>query len=184
MADSAVSSDTPGENIAIYTLYDASAEELTAICAACEKTGVKPSYGENKGYIHAAPQPKQDSIAAAVANHRALDKAGKWDADYFAIAETAAWREEGILAVTLSTYDFEEIEDVDAEEEDREGAKAVWARGYDTHRFRPAAVGIMFINLQIANMGWAEHKEWDAVQPGAPDSDDEEGNGIPPRDEK
>ncbi|KAM5545586.1 hypothetical protein V8D89_000624 [Ganoderma adspersum] len=171
-----------GEDIAIYTLYDASADELAAICIACEKTGAKPSYGEHKGYIHPAPQPKHDSVAAAVTYHRALDKAGKWDADYFAIAQTAEWRDAGILAVTLSTYDFEEMED--GNEDEQEEAKAARARGYDMHRFRPAAVGVMFINLQIANMGWVEYKEWDAVQPGEPDSDDEEGDGKPPGEEE
>ncbi|PIL34660.1 hypothetical protein GSI_03440 [Ganoderma sinense ZZ0214-1] len=168
-------SDNAGSDIAIYTLFDLSADELAAICAACEKTGAKPSNGENTGYIHPAPQPTHASVDAAIAYHRALDKAGKWDAHYFAIAETADWRDAGILAVTLNTYDFEEMEDGERDEREREEARTVQARGYDTHRFRADAVGIMFINLQIANMEWAEHKEWDAVQPGEPDSDDEEG---------
>ncbi|KAI1793655.1 hypothetical protein LXA43DRAFT_885266 [Ganoderma leucocontextum] len=162
------SSDIAGEEIAIYTLYDASAEELAAICTACEKSSAKPICGEHTGYIHPAPQHKHDSVAAVIAYHRALDKAGKWDAAYFAIAETAEWREEGILAATLSHYDYEEMDDVDSEE-----SKEARARGYDTHRFRPAAVGVMFINLQIANMSWAEFKGWGAVQPGEPDSDEE-----------
>ena len=72
----------------------------------------------------------------------------------------------------------------DGNEDEQEEAKAARARGYDMHRFRPAAVGVMFINLQIANTGWVEHKEWDAVQPGESDSDDEGGDGKPPGEEE
>ncbi|EJF65108.1 hypothetical protein BD309DRAFT_960231 [Dichomitus squalens] len=159
-----------GTDIAVYALYAASPDELKAISTACMKTSAKPAYGGNTSqYMVPAPQPQHPTVDAVVEYHRALDKAGKWDPNYFAIAETPEWREKGILAVTLSKYDFEDTGD-DREDDAR-------ARGYDTHRFKPSAIGIMFINLQIANMDWVEHKDWDDVQAGAPSSDDEEDDG-------
>ncbi|PIL34669.1 hypothetical protein GSI_03449 [Ganoderma sinense ZZ0214-1] len=67
------------------------------------------------GYISPAPQHMHTSIAAVRAPPRAgppLDKACKLGTYYFATADTAEWRDAGILAVTLNMYDFEEMEDV------------------------------------------------------------------------
>ena len=158
-----------GTDIAIYTFYDASPDELKAISTACEEESAEESDGESTNYMFPAPQSHHPDLDAVVQYHRSLDKAGKWDPNYFAIAETPEWREKGILAVTMNHYDYEDT-GYDDEAEAR-------ARGYDTHRFKPSAVGIMFVNLQIANMDWVEYKEWDDVQAGAPDSDDEEDSG-------
>ena len=158
-----------GTDIAIYTLYDASPDELKTISTTCEEESAKESNGGSTNYMFPAPQSRHPDLDAVVQYHRSLEKVGKWDPNYFAIAETPEWREKGILAVTMNSYHLGDTGD-DNETEAQ-------ARGFDTHRFKPSAVGIMFVNFQIANMSWLEHKEWEDVQAGAPDSDDEEDSG-------
>ena len=66
-----------GDDVAIYTLYAASDDELKAISTACEKTSAKEDYGGLTGYMLPAPQPQNPHFDAVVQHHRALNEAGK-----------------------------------------------------------------------------------------------------------
>ncbi|TBU37647.1 hypothetical protein BD309DRAFT_1004817 [Dichomitus squalens] len=139
-----------GTDIAIYTLYATSDDELEVISTACEKRTAKSANGGAAGYMFHAPQSQHQNVCAVVEYHH----------PNYVIAEVPDWREKGILA------GMEDDDEADAR-----------VRGYDTHRFKASAIGVIFINLQIANLGRLEYKEWSDIEPDAPSSDDEEDNG-------
>ena len=66
-----------GTDIAIYTLYVASANELRAISTACEENTAKSRHSGDAEYMLPAPPPQHTNVDAVVQHHRALNEAGK-----------------------------------------------------------------------------------------------------------
>ncbi|KAK5722037.1 hypothetical protein LTR17_014473 [Elasticomyces elasticus] len=97
-------------------------------------------------------------LRAAFQYHISLGEEGTFDPRYFIAVTSRAWRDDGVLLVTLS----DEVPDGKV----------------DNYWVQANAAGLLVANLQIGNMDWYESKEGFALDRSFPSSEETQGHEI------
>jgi len=131
---------------ALYTLVDLTDEELLQVQTECESEswGTGPPDVPGTNVRIAAPRSRfvGEPLRAVFDQHLQLIQQEKpeFNPIYFIVTFNRDWQTKGVLLVTLDDDDFE--------------CKT------DSFKIRAKDSGLAFVNLQIANMGWSEEKDY------------------------
>ncbi|THV50136.1 hypothetical protein BGAL_0163g00040 [Botrytis galanthina] len=142
---------------ALYTLVDLTDAELEECQCECESKCVE--CGRDRGTsVRLAPQSRfvGQPLRAVFDYHIDLAAQNVFEPFYFIVVVEKDWRSKGVILVTLDKMDAEDSN-----------------FNVDSFRTKAADSGLNIANLQIANMGWDELKDFTGLHSDEGDDEDD-----------